>query len=514
MSEKGFLLPTVIDPPNRLCVILEIPEDDFHIAAFWGALRLLTVWFHWQKNDPAQAKAVAAVWQEVVEQAFERFKRGECGVPLIEDIRIQNCHLEVLIDGVWIDKGLLFQDMTVAAETLPPNEPAAVMLDGCELTFGIPQGEQGPQGLQGPAGPPGPQGPQGPQGEQGPPGPQGPQGERGQDGASGTLRPVPDDAIYDGIDNICAACTDLVLWMVDNYTQNLDEMLLHWQQAKTIADAIVAIVEFITGGIGELIPLDETVNFFTTLNEIDTTIIKNTINDPNFQEEITSALFCRIMATGQLAFPQELYEEWRDNDIGNGGIFGHGMGDWLKKFGSWGKISGRFALYALNENDTCTTLYGCELAWEHTFNFLESDGGWYATPGSDDRGTWQSGVGWVYTDALSNGTFKRGVRIRKDLSQNTNIVYLQVNCSYTKGTSDGNPPLGRIWTNAPFVVHRETLANDMPSSISDYAVSFDQDDVSQIAFQLYSSGRSTNAYDGSIVVQSVIVRGNGTNPFV
>jgi len=60
-----WVLPEVIDPPDRLCFQIEVPNDKFHIAAFKGALYTLTSAVSWADDLDHTAKAVAAVWAEI-----------------------------------------------------------------------------------------------------------------------------------------------------------------------------------------------------------------------------------------------------------------------------------------------------------------------------------------------------------------------------------------------------------------------------------------------------------------
>lgn len=76
-KDGGYSLPDEIDPPRiRFCV--EIPDNLFHIMAFWGALTELTKWWNWQRDEAHTALLVTAVWKDVIEQARASFAAGEC----------------------------------------------------------------------------------------------------------------------------------------------------------------------------------------------------------------------------------------------------------------------------------------------------------------------------------------------------------------------------------------------------------------------------------------------------
>jgi hypothetical protein len=59
-------IPDVIDPPNRRCIQIEIPDDPQHIAIFWGVLRSLSDWQHWEREPLHRGTQVAQVWRKVV----------------------------------------------------------------------------------------------------------------------------------------------------------------------------------------------------------------------------------------------------------------------------------------------------------------------------------------------------------------------------------------------------------------------------------------------------------------
>ncbi len=179
-NQNKWLLPTVLDPVNTVCVQFQIPDDQAHIAAFWGALKALSNAWNWDDsfND---GSIVAFVWRDVIEQSVLDVKNGvNCLMPFVDEIRIVDCILEYCIDDVWI----------------PVVGWDASCFEGAQGEQGI-QGIQGVQGIQGltgatgdtgatgATGPTGAQGIQGIQGVQGDEGAQGIQGVQGDEGAQG-----------------------------------------------------------------------------------------------------------------------------------------------------------------------------------------------------------------------------------------------------------------------------------------------------------------------------------------
>jgi len=60
-----WVLPDVIDPPERVCFTIEVPKNRYHIAAFRGALLNLASAVNWQDDPDHTAKEVAKVWDKV-----------------------------------------------------------------------------------------------------------------------------------------------------------------------------------------------------------------------------------------------------------------------------------------------------------------------------------------------------------------------------------------------------------------------------------------------------------------
>lgn len=75
MTDKKWLVPDVIDPAEKVCVQLEIPNDIKHIAAFWGALEQLSKAYNWEDSF-ADGSQTAYVWRDVIADASELVKTG------------------------------------------------------------------------------------------------------------------------------------------------------------------------------------------------------------------------------------------------------------------------------------------------------------------------------------------------------------------------------------------------------------------------------------------------------
>lgn len=60
-----WVLPEVINPPERICFQIEVPKERFHLAAFRGALLNLASAVNWQDDPDHKAKDVAKVWDKI-----------------------------------------------------------------------------------------------------------------------------------------------------------------------------------------------------------------------------------------------------------------------------------------------------------------------------------------------------------------------------------------------------------------------------------------------------------------
>lgn len=76
MTAARWSLPEVIDPVDKRCVMLLIPDEPYHIAAFRGALAHLAQAHKWAEDVDHTARDVAWVWQGIIDSM-----EWGCGVP-------------------------------------------------------------------------------------------------------------------------------------------------------------------------------------------------------------------------------------------------------------------------------------------------------------------------------------------------------------------------------------------------------------------------------------------------
>lgn len=72
-------IPAVVNPPQRRCVTLSIPDHIDHWAAFWGVLFELCKPYSWANDAAHSAVEVGKVWRAVYSQARAAWLNSECG---------------------------------------------------------------------------------------------------------------------------------------------------------------------------------------------------------------------------------------------------------------------------------------------------------------------------------------------------------------------------------------------------------------------------------------------------
>lgn len=73
-------LPVIVNP-ERTCVQFEIPDEQYHIRAFWTALYKLTLWNSWDADDAHTGREAAQVWRQVLNEAMENPETIGCIEP-------------------------------------------------------------------------------------------------------------------------------------------------------------------------------------------------------------------------------------------------------------------------------------------------------------------------------------------------------------------------------------------------------------------------------------------------
>lgn len=95
MTDKKWLVPDVVNPTETVCVLIEIPNDFKHIAAFFGAIEQLAKAYNWE-DSYGDGSLTAFVWRDVIEVAANLVRTGEACMDC-EDVR--DC-LDVDTEGI------------------------------------------------------------------------------------------------------------------------------------------------------------------------------------------------------------------------------------------------------------------------------------------------------------------------------------------------------------------------------------------------------------------------------
>lgn len=82
MTTGKWLVPDNINPPESVCVQIQVPNDMKHIAAFWGALNELALAWNWEDSFQ-DGSTVAYLWRDILETAIEAVRNGvNCQMPI------------------------------------------------------------------------------------------------------------------------------------------------------------------------------------------------------------------------------------------------------------------------------------------------------------------------------------------------------------------------------------------------------------------------------------------------
>jgi len=67
-------LPDVLEPTDTICFCIELPDDEQHLAAFWGAVFALAQRYNWGKPLTGDSEVVADYWLKLLLVNQENFR--------------------------------------------------------------------------------------------------------------------------------------------------------------------------------------------------------------------------------------------------------------------------------------------------------------------------------------------------------------------------------------------------------------------------------------------------------
>lgn len=134
-----WVLPAVVDPPERLCVQIMIPKERMHIAAFRGALLNLAAAYKWSDDAGHTAKDVALIWRDVISKITVCNQTSVDCCPQEDEFMVQRqegCLLQQqCADGSWMtiyDPTACIKELIGAGAGQAP--PAGEIEGGAEVT--------------------------------------------------------------------------------------------------------------------------------------------------------------------------------------------------------------------------------------------------------------------------------------------------------------------------------------------------------------------------------------------
>jgi len=99
-----FAIPDVPEPEGTRCILVHVPDNLEHLAAFYGAVRTLTNWRNWALDPDHNATKCATLWRNLLEE-FPITTFGECEMPTPIFQQAGDCTLQVSYDegATWED---------------------------------------------------------------------------------------------------------------------------------------------------------------------------------------------------------------------------------------------------------------------------------------------------------------------------------------------------------------------------------------------------------------------------
>jgi hypothetical protein len=475
-NKHGFIAPSAM-PEFITCRTIKIPRDPLIIAAVNGALGELGKWYNWESPD---GQLMPGIMAARMRQMIAEFFISEC---------FQMDDLEFRLDP----------------------------LDGCTLqwrgdtgdewtSIGDVCGPAGEQGIQGPAGPAGEQGIQGPAGPAGEQGIQGPAGPAGEDCDNcieitfpGDDQPLPPE--FDE-ENICGGVTQVIDYAVAIQEDILDAIEQLQNQLATIGDTIITIIEIISVGLGEAMPLDEIFNLAVQVNQLIIDARRVEVGSTVNQEDWKEALYCAIKQSGGQTLTEEIFNFWVSNDIvplENDTLPGGKFSSMLMEVLGFQRFKSRYISYAYDKENDCRLLEWCpDQDWCYTFDLTSSTEGWEAI----GRGfTWTDTVG-LSADSVGNCADYNGrsIGLKISIPINTNVLRVTVN------HSGGNLMLFGVGRN-----EAEMLAEYFPDTANPLVRDVEWTNPNEI--WLVVDREQEGEICLTTIITSIIIEGTGNNPF-
>lgn len=103
MSRTRYPLPLVPQPENVRYVCVPVPDEQFHIGAFLGAIFNLSKWYSWRADDDHTGKLAADMWLPIYRSVAAALEEndgcGAGGIMLLRQNPDDSCQLEFSNDA-------------------------------------------------------------------------------------------------------------------------------------------------------------------------------------------------------------------------------------------------------------------------------------------------------------------------------------------------------------------------------------------------------------------------------
>ncbi len=329
-----YLLPAIIDPPSSVCIPIHVPNDRNHLAAFFGALRVLSIWDQWERDPANSGKLVADVWRDVIDQAISEI--GECGLQIVSDVRIdENGVLEKLIDGEWLNAGDVAAMVSGSIQELPSGEAPTLVIAADDIEISLPASQQ-------------------------------------------IQKPAFNPQVEDFSERACAIAHGLMDWIEAKYSDTIDAI-------EAGADMLSAFDLIFLSFPVVYVVVDQ---FFDALNEIveATVNVARTWMTQEKADEMREKIYCLAINDGEFtADDWATFRAWIITQYPT-----HPARSAFSKFISSIRVDAilKRASFASYGSGNCAG-YPCGADWEHIWDFATSDYG--ITP---EAGNYVAGKGW------------------------------------------------------------------------------------------------------------------------